>query len=44
MVKLNDSGDYTKSELADMFAVARSTIGRTLACAEHIAMQRRQLR
>ncbi len=30
LVKLHASGDYTKSELADMFTVARSTIGRTL--------------
>lgn len=30
LVKLHETGDYTKSELADMFAVARSTIGRTL--------------
>lgn len=34
LVKLHASGDYTKSELADMFSVARSTIGRTLQRAE----------
>lgn len=31
LLKLHNTGDYTKSELADMFSVARSTIGRTLA-------------
>ncbi|NQU37048.1 MAG: recombinase family protein [Actinobacteria bacterium] len=37
LVKLHASGDYTKSELADMFSVARSTIGRTLQRAETTA-------
>jgi len=30
LVKLHDSGDYSKSELADMFGVARSTVGRAV--------------
>ena len=30
MVKLYDSGDYSKSELAEMFGVARSTVGRAV--------------
>lgn len=30
LVKLYDSGDYSKSELAEMFGVARSTVGRAV--------------
>lgn len=30
LVKLYDSGDYSKSELAEMFSVARSTVGRAV--------------
>lgn len=30
LVKLYDSGNYSKSELADMFGVARSTVGRAV--------------
>ncbi len=30
LVKLLDSGDYTKAELAEMFGVARSTVGRAV--------------
>lgn len=37
LLKLHETGDYTKSELADMFAVARSTIGRTLQRADTTA-------
>lgn len=37
LVKLHKTGDYTSSELADMFSVARSTIGRTLQRADTTA-------
>jgi DNA invertase Pin-like site-specific DNA recombinase len=30
LVKLYDSGEYSKTELAEMFAVARSTVGRAV--------------
>ncbi len=30
LVKLHDSGDYTKAELAEMFGIARSTVGRAI--------------
>ena len=30
LVKLYESGDYSKSELAEMFGVSRSTVGRAV--------------
>lgn len=39
LLKLHNTGDYTKSELADMFSVARSTIGRTIDRARTITAQ-----
>ncbi len=37
LVKLYRSGDYTKTELAEMFGVARSTVGRAVERAAAIA-------
>lgn len=39
LLKLHNTGDYTKSELADMFSVARSTIGRTIDRARAVTVQ-----
>ncbi len=39
LLKLHNTGDYTKSELADMFSVARSTIGRTIDRARAVTAQ-----
>lgn len=37
LVKLYDSGEYSKSELAEMFSIARSTVGRAVDRARVVA-------